>query len=154
MKIPTENGVGEVKGDQVVARQCYMALCRNRANETLVIEDLRDETKAILKAKDFEWTEECQNSFEELKLYLSSPQLLTKPVTGEDLFLYLSISEVTVSMFIIREEEGKQRHVYYISKVLQDMDMIPSNRQSGPRPCHLSENTKTILPITHRRRID
>ncbi|KAK3005279.1 hypothetical protein RJ639_017547 [Escallonia herrerae] len=184
MKFPTENGVGEVKGDQVVARQCYMASCRNRANETLMIEDLRDETKvergkpaedlfdielypgnqektvrvgtglsddlklklvdllrnysdifawtasdmpgidpkAIRKAKDFEWTEECQKSFEELKRYLSSPPLLTKPITGEDLFIYLSISEVAVSTVLIREEEGKQRPVYYISKVLQDVE--------------------------------
>ncbi|KAK3030896.1 hypothetical protein RJ639_037246 [Escallonia herrerae] len=235
MKFPTENGVGEVKGDQVVSRQCYMASCRNRANETLMIEDLRDETKvergkpaedlidielyprnqektvrvgtglsddlklklvdllrsysdiftwtasemaridpergieadpekigaihamklpktikqiqeltgrmaalgrfmsksakkclpffkAIRKAKDFKWTEECQKSFEELKHYLSSPPLLTKPVTGEDLFLYLSISEVAVSTFLIWEEEGKQRPVYYISKVLQDVE--------------------------------
>ncbi|KAK3028738.1 hypothetical protein RJ639_037761 [Escallonia herrerae] len=184
MKFPTENGVGEVKGDQAVARQCYMASCRNRANETLMIEDLRDETKvergkpaedlfdielypgnqektvrvgtglsddlklklvdllrnysdifawtasdmpgidpkAIRKAKDFEWTEECQKSFEELKRYLSSPPLLTKPITGEDLFIYLSISEVAVSTVLIREEEGKQRPVYYISKVLQDVE--------------------------------
>ncbi|KAK2999057.1 hypothetical protein RJ639_024268 [Escallonia herrerae] len=152
MKFPMENGVGEVKGDQVVAWQCYMASCRNRANETLMIEDLRDETKvergsgtyrksscfrkvhvqirekclpffkAIRKAKDFEWTEECQKSFEELKRYLSSPPLLTKPVTSEDLFLYLSISEVAVSTVLIREEEGKQRPVYYISKVLQDVE--------------------------------
>ncbi|KAK3025438.1 hypothetical protein RJ639_042164 [Escallonia herrerae] len=78
--------------------------------------------KAIKKAKDFEWTEECQKSFEELKRYLSSPPLLTKPVTGEDLFLYLSISEVAVSIVLIREEEGKQRPVYYISKVLQDVE--------------------------------
>ncbi|KAK2996329.1 hypothetical protein RJ639_026105 [Escallonia herrerae] len=170
MKFPTENGVGEVKGDQVVARQCYMASCRNRANEALMIEDLRDETKvekrqahrslfdielypgnqekieltgrvaalgrfmsksaekclpffkAIRKAKDFEWTEECQKSFEELKCYLLSPPLLTKPITGEDLFIYLSISEVAVSTVLIREEEGKQRPVYYISKVLQDVE--------------------------------
>ncbi|KAK3000846.1 hypothetical protein RJ639_021353 [Escallonia herrerae] len=27
MKFPTEHGVGEVKGDQIVARQCYMASC-------------------------------------------------------------------------------------------------------------------------------
>ncbi|KAK3021299.1 hypothetical protein RJ639_046870 [Escallonia herrerae] len=74
--------------------------------------------EAIRKAKDFEWTEECQKSFEELKLYLSSLPLLTKPVAGEDLFLYLSISEVAVSTVLIREEEGKQRPVYYISKVL------------------------------------
>ncbi|KAK3035938.1 hypothetical protein RJ639_031361 [Escallonia herrerae] len=78
--------------------------------------------KAIRKAKDFEWTEECQKSFEELKLYLSSPPLLTKPVTGEDLFLYLSISEVAVSTVLIQEEGGKQRPIYYISKVLQDVE--------------------------------
>ncbi|KAK2999377.1 hypothetical protein RJ639_024372 [Escallonia herrerae] len=78
--------------------------------------------KAIRKAKDFEWIEECQKSFEELKRYLSSLPLLTKPVTGEDLFLYLSISEVAVSTVLIREEEGKQRPVYYISKVLQDVE--------------------------------
>ncbi|KAK3039116.1 hypothetical protein RJ639_028862 [Escallonia herrerae] len=77
---------------------------------------------AIRKAKDFEWTEECQKSFEELKHYLSSPPLLTKSVNGEDLFLYLSISEVAVSTVLIREEKGKQRHVYYISKVLQNVE--------------------------------
>ncbi|KAK3037168.1 hypothetical protein RJ639_031055 [Escallonia herrerae] len=172
IKFPTENGVGEVKGDQVVARQCYMASCRNRANETLMIEDLRDETKvergklaedlidielylrnqektvqeltgrvvalgrfisksaekclpffkAIRKLKIFEWTAECQKSFEELKNYLSSPLLLTKPVTGENLFLYMLISEVAVGTVLIQEEEGKQRPVYYISKVLQDVE--------------------------------
>ncbi|KAK3014767.1 hypothetical protein RJ639_007952 [Escallonia herrerae] len=78
--------------------------------------------KAIRKAKDLEWTEECQKSFEELKLYLSSPPLLTKLVTGEDLFLYLSISEVAVSTVLIWEKEGKQRPIYYISKVLQDVE--------------------------------
>ncbi|KAK3038964.1 hypothetical protein RJ639_027449 [Escallonia herrerae] len=45
MKFPTEHGVGEVKGDQRVARQSYMASCGNRANETLIIEYLRDESK-------------------------------------------------------------------------------------------------------------
>ncbi|KAK2997736.1 hypothetical protein RJ639_024902 [Escallonia herrerae] len=105
----------------------------------------------IHAAKDFEWTEECQKSFEELKLYLSSLPLLTKPVTGEDLFLYLSISEVAVSTVLIREEEGKQRLVYYISKVLEDVETrYPQNIQSGPHPCHLSEKAETILPITHR----
>ncbi|KAK3027091.1 hypothetical protein RJ639_040923 [Escallonia herrerae] len=53
MKFPTEYGVGEVKEDQAVARQCYMASCRANNNETLVIEDLRDETK-IKKGKPVE----------------------------------------------------------------------------------------------------
>ncbi|KAK3025595.1 hypothetical protein RJ639_042634 [Escallonia herrerae] len=143
IKFLTENGFGEVKGDQVVARQYYMASCRNKANATLMIKDLRDEAKLErskpvedlmdielyprnqekIKAKDFVWTEECQKSFEELKRYLSFLSLLTKPVTGEDLFLYLSIIEVAVRKVLIREEEPKQRPIYYVIKVLQDVEM-------------------------------
>ncbi|KAK3023513.1 hypothetical protein RJ639_044779 [Escallonia herrerae] len=73
------------------------------------------------QVKDFAWTEECQKSFEGLKHYLASPPLLTKPVAGEDLFLYLSVSEVAVSTVLIREEKGKQKPIYYVSKVLQDV---------------------------------
>ncbi|KAK3008498.1 hypothetical protein RJ639_014896 [Escallonia herrerae] len=46
MKFPTKHGVGEVKGDQIVARQCYMASCRNK--EAFIIEDLRDGLKENL----------------------------------------------------------------------------------------------------------
>ncbi|KAK3007702.1 hypothetical protein RJ639_013311 [Escallonia herrerae] len=73
--------------------------------------------------RDFVWTEECQKSFEELKHYFSSPPLLTKPDTSEDLFLCLLISEVIVSTVLIREGKDMQRSVYYMSKVLQDVEM-------------------------------
>ncbi|KAK3008904.1 hypothetical protein RJ639_013201 [Escallonia herrerae] len=76
--------------------------------------------RAIRKAKDFGWTEECQRSFEELKQYLASLPFLTKPINGEDLFVYLSVSEVAVSTVLIRDEKGKHKPVYYVSKVLQD----------------------------------
>ncbi|KAK3004949.1 hypothetical protein RJ639_020196 [Escallonia herrerae] len=45
MKFPTEYEVGEVKGDQTTARQCYMASCRSKNKEALMIEDLREDTK-------------------------------------------------------------------------------------------------------------
>ncbi|KAK3030066.1 hypothetical protein RJ639_038477 [Escallonia herrerae] len=45
MKFPTEYRVGEVKGDQTTARQCYMASCRSKNKEALIIEDLREDTK-------------------------------------------------------------------------------------------------------------
>ncbi|KAK3015834.1 hypothetical protein RJ639_006011 [Escallonia herrerae] len=79
--------------------------------------------KAIRKAKDFAWTEFCQKSFEELKTYLSSPPLLSKPLPGEDLFMYLSVTEVAVSAILVREENGVQRPIYYVSKVLQNVEM-------------------------------
>ncbi|KAK3037284.1 hypothetical protein RJ639_029696 [Escallonia herrerae] len=45
MKFPTEHGIGEVKGDQTTARQCYMTSCRSKNKEALIIKDLREDTK-------------------------------------------------------------------------------------------------------------
>ncbi|KAK3013031.1 hypothetical protein RJ639_008232 [Escallonia herrerae] len=67
--------------------------------------------------------DDCQKSFEELKTYLSSPPLLSKPLSEEDLFLYLSVTEVTVSAVLIREEDGIQKPIYYVNKVLQDVEI-------------------------------
>ena len=52
--------------------------------------------------KSFEWTAECQQAFEELKAYLSSPSLLSPLQPGEELFLYLAISPAAVSVALIR----------------------------------------------------
>ena len=40
------------------------------------------------------------------------------PTTGEELFVYLSISPTAVSVVLIREENRVQKLVYYVSKVL------------------------------------
>ena len=48
--------------------------------------------KALKKVKDFEWTEDSQAAFEELKRYMTTPPLLSKPTEGETLYLYLAIS--------------------------------------------------------------
>ena len=51
------------------------------------------------------------------------PPLLSKPVEEEPLFLYLAVSEYTVSGALIREEEKVQWLMYYISKRLIDTEM-------------------------------
>ncbi|KAK3015873.1 hypothetical protein RJ639_007817 [Escallonia herrerae] len=171
MKFPTEHGIGEVKGDQTTARQCYITSCRSKNKEALIIEDLREDTKmqrgepvedlvsievypgeenkmvrigsnlkedtklelvnllrtyadifAWTTAKNFMWMDDCQRSFEELKTHLSSPPLLSKPFPGEDLLIYISVTEVAVSTVLIREEDGVQKPIYYVSKVLQDVE--------------------------------
>ncbi|KAK2998181.1 hypothetical protein RJ639_023719, partial [Escallonia herrerae] len=54
--------------------------------------------------------------------YLSSPPLILKPLPGEDLFLYLSVTEVAVSAVLVSEDDGLQKPIYYVSKVLQDVE--------------------------------
>ena len=59
--------------------------------------------------KSFEWTDECQRAFEDLKKYLSSPLLLSPSKPGEELYLYIAVSQAAVSAALIREKEGTQR---------------------------------------------
>ena len=69
--------------------------------------------------KSFEWTDECQRAFEELKAYLSSPPLLSPSQPSEELFLYLAVSPVAVNVALIREEDRVQKPVYYASQALR-----------------------------------
>uniref|UniRef100_A0A2N9EKU0 Uncharacterized protein n=1 Tax=Fagus sylvatica TaxID=28930 RepID=A0A2N9EKU0_FAGSY len=79
--------------------------------------------------KAFQWTEECQKAFEELKAYLSSPPLLSPSQTGEELYLYLAVSASAVSSALIREEERVQKPVYYTSRALRGAEERYSNME-------------------------
>ena len=65
--------------------------------------------------KSFKWMVECQQAFEDLKAYLSSPLLLSPSKPGEELFLYLAVSPITVNVALVREEDRVQKPVYYTS---------------------------------------
>ena len=69
----------------------------------------------VLK-RSFEWTDECQQAFENLKLYFSTPSLLSSSKLGEELYLYLAVSQAAVSTTLIRVEEGLQKLVYFTSR--------------------------------------
>ena len=66
--------------------------------------------------KSFEWMDECQKAFEDLKKYLSSPPLLSPSKPGEELYLYIAVSQVAVSAALVREEEGTRRPVNFVSR--------------------------------------
>jgi len=65
--------------------------------------------------KAFEWTDECQKSFEELKIYLTSPPLLSLFKPDEELSLYLVVSPTAVNSTPIWEKDRIQLPVYCTS---------------------------------------
>ncbi|KAL0449077.1 UNVERIFIED_CONTAM: hypothetical protein Slati_1464100 [Sesamum latifolium] len=61
--------------------------------------------KTLRNVKNFEWTKECQQAFEDFKAYLAKLPLLVKPVPGDTLYLYISSTPQAVSSVLVREEE-------------------------------------------------
>lgn len=59
---------------------------------------------------------ESQQAYEELKKYLSSMPLLSKPVPDEEIFLYLAVSPIAISYVLVQEERKSQKPVYYIRR--------------------------------------
>jgi hypothetical protein len=82
--------------------------------------------KLLKKADKFVWDDEAQKAFEALKESLTTPLVMTPPISKETLLLYISATTNVVSTVLVaeREEEGQaylvQRHLYYVSKVLAD----------------------------------
>jgi hypothetical protein len=63
----------------------------------------------LLKRQDkFQWTEEAERALQDLKHHLQSPPILTAPLPGEDLLLYIAATIHVVSSAIVveRGEEG------------------------------------------------
>ena len=79
-------------------------------------------SETLKNPKDFKWTEKCESALHELKAYLTTPPLLSKPLLGEVLLLYLAVSEHAVSAVLSREEGTKQLPIYYVSKALLDAE--------------------------------
>ncbi|KAL2234291.1 UNVERIFIED_CONTAM: Retrovirus-related Pol polyprotein from transposon [Sesamum indicum] len=79
--------------------------------------------KVLRKPKDFQWSKECEDAFNQLKSYLRTPPLLANPRPGDILYLYLAVSEHAVSSVLVREENKVQNPVYYVSKMLQGAEM-------------------------------
>ncbi|XP_072076539.1 uncharacterized protein [Arachis hypogaea] len=97
--------------------------------------------QTITKNKKFQWTEECEKAFAELKAILSSPPVLQKPEVGKPLYLYLSVSNHSISLDLVIETGKTQQLVYFVSRVMQ------STEQRYPK----IEQLALTLVITARR---
>ena len=73
----------------------------------------------LKKWKGFQWDEECDKAFQDLKKYLAQAPMITASEFEEDLFMYLSVSNHAMSAVLLRDG-GVQQLVYYISKTIVD----------------------------------
>ncbi|XP_060965552.1 uncharacterized protein LOC133034478 [Cannabis sativa] len=75
----------------------------------------------ILKGnKKFQWTKECEEAFKALKKNLGQPPILSKPMTGEVLSIYLAVSEYVITS----ESLGKTRDIGEIVEMVSRVKPI------------------------------
>ncbi|GMH19497.1 hypothetical protein Nepgr_021338 [Nepenthes gracilis] len=60
--------------------------------------------------------------FNELKQYLASLALLTSSKVEVELYLYLAVSEVSLSSVLVCQDSDTQRSIYYMSKTLTGLE--------------------------------
>ena len=94
----------------------------------------------INKWKGFERSEECTVAFQQPKEYLSRPPIISNPTADEVLYAYITVATHAVSLVLIREDNGLQRPVYYVSKSLHEVKI------------RYSPLEKAILAVVHASR--
>src|SRR6266498_5242084 len=67
--------------------------------------------KLLKKADRFEWTKEAERALEDLKVYLSSPPVLTAPLPEEPLLLYVAATPAVVSAVLVTEHDCEDSKV-------------------------------------------
>ncbi|XP_022015096.1 uncharacterized protein LOC110914618 [Helianthus annuus] len=69
--------------------------------------------------KDFKWTDEAKEAFNQMKQHLASLPDIAAPETGELISVYLSIAEEAISAVLTIEQNTAQVPVYFFSKTLK-----------------------------------
>ncbi|KAM1212301.1 hypothetical protein ACFX2G_003942 [Malus domestica] len=81
-------------------------------------------SRLMKKDVPFVWDKACNNAFESIKKYLSSPPVLGAPVPGKPLILYIAAQESSVGALLAQENESqKEGALYYLSRTLTGAEL-------------------------------
>ncbi|KAB2608481.1 hypothetical protein D8674_011649 [Pyrus ussuriensis x Pyrus communis] len=76
----------------------------------------------VLKLKDsdkFEWREEHQTAFTQIKVSPTTPPVLVPPRYGKPLKLYISATDKSIGCFIVQDNYvGREQAIFYLSRNL------------------------------------
>jgi len=72
----------------------------------------------LKKRSKFEWTEECEELFVQLKQFMAMTLVIQKPIHGQAIMVYLSISEEAISSVLLHETDKEQKPVYFVSRTV------------------------------------
>ncbi|RVW97037.1 hypothetical protein CK203_032390 [Vitis vinifera] len=71
----------------------------------------------------FCWIDKCEQALGAVKRYLTKPPILSSPKSGEELYMYLVVSDYAFSTIMFHQIQDKEKMlVYYVSKAMVDIE--------------------------------
>ncbi|KAM1842498.1 hypothetical protein ACFX13_017181 [Malus domestica] len=87
----------------------------------------------LLKLKDsdkFEWKDEHQEAFTQIKVSLTTPPVLVPPRCGKPLKLYISAAEESIDYLLAQDNDaGREQAIFYLSR---NLNQSPSRNSVSP----------------------
>ncbi|KAM2893649.1 hypothetical protein FF1_008976 [Malus domestica] len=84
-------------------------------------------SSTLLKLKDsdkFEWTDEHQVAFTQIKVHLTTPPVLVPPRRGKPLKLYISAAEESIGCVLAQDNDaGREQAIFYLSQNLNQPEI-------------------------------
>ncbi|XP_014523638.1 uncharacterized protein LOC106779933 [Vigna radiata var. radiata] len=77
--------------------------------------------KKMKKASANSWDDDCETAFQAIKGVLTQPPIMNRPSPGEDLQVYLGLSETVVSAVLL-QEKPTPKLIYFVSRTLTDVE--------------------------------
>nr|GEY68607.1 hypothetical protein [Tanacetum cinerariifolium] len=79
--------------------------------------------KSCIDKKNIRWMQEAEVALQEIKKFMENLLMLTAPMKGEVLIMYLTASTESISASLLIKREGEQVPIYFVSRVLQGAEL-------------------------------
>jgi len=79
--------------------------------------------KLLKKSETFEWNEQCERAFSQIKSMTAEPPILVKPVLAQPIIVYLATLHEAIGVALI-QENPEQKPIYFVSKSLKNVETI------------------------------
>ncbi|GKE18573.1 reverse transcriptase domain-containing protein [Tanacetum coccineum] len=76
--------------------------------------------KKCTKKSDFQWTQEAEVAFKQMKKLIADLPMLTAPKERDELIMYLAAAKEAINTVLMTEKDGKQMPVYFVSRALRE----------------------------------
>ncbi|GJY65921.1 reverse transcriptase domain-containing protein [Tanacetum coccineum] len=79
--------------------------------------------KKCTKKNDFQWTQEAEAAFKQMKKLIAELSMLTAPKEKEELIIYLAAAKEAISTVLLTRKGGKQISTDFVSRALRGSEI-------------------------------